>query len=40
MKTVNDNNDVVVSENNINISIPKLKVLSDSGKCPVLYREI
>ena len=41
METIN-NNDIIVSENNNNnnnIIIPKLKVLSASGKRHVLYSE-
>ena len=34
-ETVNNNNDIVVSEHTDNIIIPKLKLLSASGKCHV-----
>ena len=39
METVNTNNDTTVSEHQNNIIVPKLKVLSDSGKTYVVYSE-
>ena len=37
METVNNNNDIVVSENHNNTIVPKLKVLSDSGESYLFF---